>query len=190
MSDGVSTYNVLEACRKLNITNVVLASSETLIGIPLNPHPPEFLPVTEENERRPESAYSLSKLVGEVVAEQYTRWNPDAKIVSLRFSNVMLPQEYANFESWQEDPSLRYWNAWGYIGKSLLVLPVQSFALTLMNSFRCERRRPSCIFVAQGEVERSPSVLNCCCRYVHEDEQRRASQSYVSRCEIHFNQGS
>ena len=118
ISDSFSTYNVLEACRKLRIINVVLASSETLIGIPLNPHPPDFLPITEENERRPESAYSLSKLVGEVVAEQYTRWDPEVKIVSLRFSNVMLPQEYASFEGFQTDPKLRFWNAWGYIGKS------------------------------------------------------------------------
>lgn len=43
-----STYNVLEACRKLRITNVILASSETLIGIPFDPHPPEWLPITEE----------------------------------------------------------------------------------------------------------------------------------------------
>jgi len=115
----MSTYNVLEACRKLGIKNVVLASSETLIGIPFDPHMPEFLPITEENARRPESAYSLSKLVGEVVAQEYCRWDPKAKIVSLRFSNVMLPQEYAKFEDWQEDPKARYWNAWGYIGESI-----------------------------------------------------------------------
>lgn len=114
-TNTMSTYNVLEACRKLGIKNVVLASSETLIGIPFDPHMPEYLPIDEKNERRPESAYSLSKLVGEVVAEQYCRWDPEAKIVSLRFSNVMLPQEYANFEDWQNDPKLRYWNAWGYI---------------------------------------------------------------------------
>lgn len=125
----MSTYNILEACRKWGIKNVVLASSETLIGIPFDPHPPEWLPVTEENERRPESAYSLSKLVGEVVAEQYCRWDPKTKIVSLRFSNVMLPQEYANFEGWQNDPKLRYWNAWGYIGKS----SCDNIGMTLVN---------------------------------------------------------
>lgn len=111
----MSTYNVLEASRKLGIKNVVLASSETLIGIPFDPHQPDYLPIDEQTPRRPESAYSLSKLVGETIAEEYTRWDPKAKIVSLRFSNVMLPQEYANFESWQDDPKLRYWNAWGYI---------------------------------------------------------------------------
>jgi len=111
----MATYNVLEACRKLAIKNVVLASSETLIGIPFDPHLPEYLPIDEDTPRRPESAYSLSKLVGETIAEEYARWDPTAKIVSLRFSNVMLPAEYANFEGWQEDPSLRYWNVWGYI---------------------------------------------------------------------------
>lgn len=53
------------------------------------------------NERRPESAYSLSKLMGETMAEQYTRWDPSLKIISMRFSNVMLPEEYAGFEKWQ-----------------------------------------------------------------------------------------
>jgi len=111
----MATYNVLEACRKLGIKNVVLASSETLIGIPFDPHMPEYLPITEENERRPESAYSLSKLMGETMAEQYTRWDPELKIMSMRFSNVMLPEEYAGFENWQSDPKARYWNCWGYI---------------------------------------------------------------------------
>jgi nucleoside-diphosphate-sugar epimerase len=114
-TNTMSTYNVLEACRKLKIKNVVLASSETLIGIPFDPHGPGSLPITEEHERKPESAYSLSKLMGETMAEQFCRWDPELKIISLRFSNVMLPQEYANFEGWQKDPMARYWNCWGYI---------------------------------------------------------------------------
>lgn len=113
-----STYNVLEASRKLGVKNVVLASSETLIGIPLAEdgcHAPVSLPITEEHERKPESAYSLSKLVGEVLAEQYVRWDPTLKIVSLRFSNVMVPGDYSDFEGWQDEPLTRSWNAWGYI---------------------------------------------------------------------------
>ncbi|KAJ1021073.1 hypothetical protein NDA16_003859 [Ustilago loliicola] len=118
-----STYNVLEACRKLGIGNIVMASSETLIGIPLD-IAPDSLPITEESPRRPESAYSLSKLVGETLAEEYVRWSKQThrkpaggewKIVSMRFSNVMLEEEYAGFEDWQDDPRKRYWNCWGYI---------------------------------------------------------------------------
>jgi nucleoside-diphosphate-sugar epimerase len=36
-----------------------------------------------------QSAYSLSKLVGETIADQYVRWVPDMKILSYRFSNVI-----------------------------------------------------------------------------------------------------
>lgn len=110
----MATYNILEAARKLKITNLVLASSETLIGIPLSTPPPS-LPITEETPREPQSAYSLSKLMGEHLADQYSRWCPESKYLSLRFSNVMLQEEYANFEAWQKDPSARSWNCWGYI---------------------------------------------------------------------------
>ncbi|EGN94385.1 hypothetical protein SERLA73DRAFT_162999 [Serpula lacrymans var. lacrymans S7.3] len=111
----MSTYNVLEASRKLGIKNIVLASSETLIGLPLDPWVPDRIPVDETADRRPESAYSLSKLVGEVMAEEYCRWDPSTKIVSLRFSNVIQPHEYAKFETWQQNPERRRWNLWGYI---------------------------------------------------------------------------
>ena len=68
-----------------------------------------------EIERRPESAYSLSKLVGETIADQYCRWDPKLKIISLRFSNVMLTSEYKTFEGWQNDPQSRRFNHFGYI---------------------------------------------------------------------------
>lgn len=144
-----STYNILEAARKLNITNLVLASSETLIGIPLNPTPPARLPITEESPRRPESAYSLSKLVGEVLADEYARWQPDAKLISLRFSNVMLESEYAGFEEWQDDPMKRFWNCWGYIdardGAQAIELALQSkktghHAYLVANNNTCMRK--------------------------------------------------
>jgi nucleoside-diphosphate-sugar epimerase len=35
--------------------------------------------------------------------------------VGLRFSNVMEPADYARFEGWQDNPSLRRWNLWGYV---------------------------------------------------------------------------
>jgi nucleoside-diphosphate-sugar epimerase len=58
------TYNILEACRVLGIINVAIASSETVLGLPFYPHFPESFPVTETVER-PESSYSLAKLMGE-----------------------------------------------------------------------------------------------------------------------------
>ena len=109
----LSTYNVFEAARRLGIRNIVWASSETVYGIPY-PHGPKYVPVDEEIEL-PQWSYSLSKLMGEKMAEQYARWDPETKIIGLRFSNVQEPQDYANFESYQADPKTRHFNLWTYI---------------------------------------------------------------------------
>ncbi|KDQ62136.1 hypothetical protein JAAARDRAFT_122584 [Jaapia argillacea MUCL 33604] len=111
----MATYNLLEAARKLGIKNIVLASSETLLGLPLDPWVPDYIPMDENSPRRPESAYALSKLLGETMAQEYCRWDPTTKIINLRFSNVILANEYERFETWQNDPKPRRWNLWGYI---------------------------------------------------------------------------
>ena len=40
------------------------------------------------------------------MARQYCRWNPDQKMIGLRFSNVMDPSEYADFPVLRERPGL------------------------------------------------------------------------------------
>ena len=49
------------------------------------------------------------------MARQYCRWNPDQKMIGLRFSNVIDPSEYAEFPSFENDPVSRKWNLWSYI---------------------------------------------------------------------------
>jgi nucleoside-diphosphate-sugar epimerase len=110
----LSTYNVFEAARRLGIKNVVWASSETVLGLPFDT-PPPYIPVDERYPGRPETAYSLSKLVGETLAEQFCRWDPAMKIFGLRFSNVMEPEDYRAFPGFDADPMQRKWNLWGYI---------------------------------------------------------------------------
>ena len=110
----LSTYNVFEAARRTGVRNIVWASSETVLGIPFDT-PPPYAPVDEEYAGRPESAYSLSKLLGEEMAKQFCRWDPELKIIGLRFSNVMEPEDYARFPSFDADARLRKWNLWAYI---------------------------------------------------------------------------
>jgi nucleoside-diphosphate-sugar epimerase len=112
-TNTVSTYNVFEAARRLGIRNIVWASSETVYGIPYAGGP-QYVPVDEEIEA-PAWSYSLSKLIGEKLAEQFCRWDATTKIVGLRFSNVQEPQDYANFESYQAEARLRHFNLWTYI---------------------------------------------------------------------------
>ena len=109
-----TTYNVFEAARVAGIKNVVFASSETVLGLPFS-NPPPYVPVDEEYYPRPETAYSLGKLVDETIAAQFARWDPELKIAGLRFSNVMDVEDYKAFPGFDSDPQKRKWNLWGYI---------------------------------------------------------------------------
>lgn len=113
-NNTVSTYNIFAAARHLGIRNIVSASSETVLGLPFNV-PPPYVPVDEEYPPRPESSYALSKTMGEEMARHFCRWGPETKIISLRFSNVMLVSDYTDFPSFEDDPSRRKWNLWSYI---------------------------------------------------------------------------
>ena len=108
------SYHVFAAARHAGIRNIVWASSETLLGLPFDT-PPPYVPVDEEYPVRPESAYSLAKALDEEMARHFCRWDPDLKMIGLRFSNVMEPADYARFPSFDADPLLRKWNLWGYI---------------------------------------------------------------------------
>jgi nucleoside-diphosphate-sugar epimerase len=109
-----STYNVFAAARAAGIRTLVWASSETVLGLPFDTDPPYF-PIDEEYTVRPESTYSLGKAMEEELARHFARWNPANSYTGLRFSNVMAPEDYAEFPGFESDPLLRKWNAWGYI---------------------------------------------------------------------------
>ncbi|MHB8185765.1 MAG: NAD-dependent epimerase/dehydratase family protein [Dermatophilaceae bacterium] len=110
----LSTFNVFQAARRAGIRNIVYASSETVLGLPFDV-PPPYIPVDEEYPARPESMYSLVKHLEEQMAIELVRWDPKLKIIALRFSNVMDPEDYAAFPGFDADAALRRWNLWGYI---------------------------------------------------------------------------
>ena len=110
----LATYNVFQAARRAGVRRIVYASSETLLGLPFDT-PPPYIPVDEEYAARPESTYSLVKHLEEQMAIQLCRWDPELSVSALRFSNVMAPEDYAEFPSFDADPRGRKWNLWGYI---------------------------------------------------------------------------
>ncbi|MEA2653996.1 MAG: hypothetical protein QOI37_1223 [Chloroflexota bacterium] len=109
----LSTYNVFAAAVDHRVKRVVWASSETVLGLPFD-IPPAFAPIDESIEPHPESSYSLSKLVGETMAVQFAR-RSGIGFVGLRISNIMAPEDYAQFASWQDDATIRKWNLWSYV---------------------------------------------------------------------------
>jgi nucleoside-diphosphate-sugar epimerase len=112
-ANTLSTYNVFAAAEAHGIKRVVWASSETVLGLPFE-RPPDFAPIDETIEPRPETSYGLSKLVGETMAEQFARRTGIA-FVGLRISNIIEPDDYVEFPSYWPDPEIRKWNLWGYI---------------------------------------------------------------------------
>jgi nucleoside-diphosphate-sugar epimerase len=109
-----ASYNAYSAAIRAGVRKIVWASSETVLGLPFD-EPPPYVPVDEEYPPRPNSTYSLVKTLEEELARQLCRWHPDLSMTGLRFSNVMYPEDYAQFPSYDADPQLRRWNLWGYI---------------------------------------------------------------------------
>ena len=92
------------------------ASSETTLGLPFD-DPPDYAPVDEQHEPRPETSYALSKVLGEEMARQFSRWT-GIPFIGLRYSNIMERADYERFPSFWDDPRARKWNLWSYVDES------------------------------------------------------------------------
>ncbi len=110
----MSTYNVFAAAMLLKLQRVVWASSETTLGLPFDNPEPHYAPIDEAHPLYPQWSYALSKVVGETLAQHFSRWS-GIPFVALRFSNIMEPHDYARFPDFQKDARLRKWNLWSYV---------------------------------------------------------------------------
>jgi len=113
-NNATASYNVCTAALRAGVRKIVWASSETVLGLPFDV-PPPYVPVDEEYPPRPTTTYSLVKTLEEELARQLCSWHPDLSMTGLRFSNVMAPEDYAQFPGYDADTSLRRWNLYGYI---------------------------------------------------------------------------
>ncbi|MFG1706285.1 NAD-dependent epimerase/dehydratase family protein [Nonomuraea sp. M3C6] len=107
--------NVFLAAAKLGTRRIVWTSSETTLGFPFGPQaPPRYLPVDEDHYPHPNSAYALSKVIGETLAEHISSWS-GIPIVGLRLSNVHDAADYRKLPSCWADPLERAFNLWSYV---------------------------------------------------------------------------
>ena len=110
----VACFNVFHAARHAGIKNIVWSSSETILGVPFAV-PPAYVPLDEDAPVWPQTAYALGKQLEEEMARHLCRWDPEMKLIGLRFSYVKEPAEYAQFPKVHTDPGLQIWNLWSYI---------------------------------------------------------------------------
>ncbi|MFD7972766.1 NAD-dependent epimerase/dehydratase family protein [Streptomyces clavifer] len=107
-------YNVFEACHRLGLRDIVLASSETVLGVPFDDSI-TYLPLDEDSPRRGRNAYGLSKLLNEQIAEEYTKNDPGLRVSALRLSYVQNVEEYAAYPGFADNLDERAWDLWSYI---------------------------------------------------------------------------
>ena len=113
-TNTLGNHNVFTAAARAGIRRIVWASSETILGLPFE-QPPAFVPLDESHPDRPEWSYSLTKKLGEVMADELVRWYPGLNVVSLRFSNICNAEDYRAREASVTDPSMRRANLWSYV---------------------------------------------------------------------------
>ena len=93
-----SAFNVMTSAAELGLRRVVFSSSAFGMGWAHegNAFVPLYLPLDEEHPMMPFEPYGLSKQVGEDIGRMIAR-SSDTTVVSLRFTNVALPEVRAEF---------------------------------------------------------------------------------------------
>ena len=95
-TNTAAIWNVCKAAEQLKIARVVIGSSYNAIGAqatawswdPRTVKPPEYFPLDEAVGSRAEDPYSISKWLGEHIADAFIRRSPWMSIASLRFSGI------------------------------------------------------------------------------------------------------
>lgn len=93
-----STFNVMMSAAEMGLRRVVFSSSAFGMGWAHDgaAFVPKYLPLDEEHPMMPFEPYGLSKQVGEDIGEMIARTSATS-VVSLRFTNVALPEVQAEF---------------------------------------------------------------------------------------------
>lgn len=131
-NNTVSTFNVFNAALAHGIQRIVWASSETVFGYPFAENKPAHIPI-QEDMLAPQTAYAMSKIACEDIAEMLCAIHQDATIIGLRLSNILyadalegvgkgpkqpinrLQDTYTKLPSYWDDVCSRDFNLWGYI---------------------------------------------------------------------------
>ncbi|MAT75597.1 hypothetical protein CMK14_10700 [Candidatus Poribacteria bacterium] len=97
-NNALSTFNIMWAAANQNVPRIVFSSSAFGMGWSDNPSSfvPLYLPLDEEHPMMPFEPYGLSKQIGECIGQMVAR-STATSIVSLRFTNVVSPQQQAEF---------------------------------------------------------------------------------------------
>ena len=97
-NNGRSTFNVMMGAAAAKLRRIVFSSSAFAVGWAPDPRAfvPRYLPLDEEHPLMPFEPYGLSKQIGECLGAMVAR-STSTSVVSLRFTNVVGPEQQADF---------------------------------------------------------------------------------------------
>ena len=128
----MATFNTLEAAIRFGVPRFVTVSSETVPGFffPEREFLPDYVPVDEEHEVRPQDPYATAKHFGEQLMDAAVR-RSDIRCISIRPSWVQHEGNYErNLGPQVRDASVLSPNLWSYIDvydlADAMVLAVES----------------------------------------------------------------
>ena len=108
----MASFNVLEACRRMNIKRIVVASS---IEVHATYAQFQYVPVDEAHPVSPQAAYGLAKFLAEQACDVFSEL-ADASIASFRLPRIMHPDQYATrLPGFWENPKAAADCLWTYI---------------------------------------------------------------------------
>jgi UDP-glucose 4-epimerase len=144
------TFAVLQAAEDAGVRRVVLASSDSVVGFHYNPQGwrPLYLPIDEAHPLRPTEFYSLSKRVGETIAESFAA-RGRLEVVVIRPTHIVLPPEYPELEARGGD--LHNYHVWTYVApedvaeafRLALALPAVRYDTFFISAADGLNRRPT-----------------------------------------------
>jgi UDP-glucose 4-epimerase len=110
----LGTWTVLQAAEDAKVSRVVVASSDSAVGLNFNPEnwAPLYLPVDEQHPLRPSEVYSLTKEITESIARSFSVRGKAAVLVR-RPSHVVFRPEYPELRTRGTD--LHNYHLWGYV---------------------------------------------------------------------------
>jgi nucleoside-diphosphate-sugar epimerase len=109
-------FNIFEACKDWDISKIVWASSETVMGYPFETPYLHYVPIDEEHPAAARSSYAMVKLLTEHLAGMYYDL-ANMQIIGLRFANMYEPDEYTKIPVMHWNDAQRDYqkkNVWAY----------------------------------------------------------------------------